>query len=627
MNSIEKKVVSGTCIVIAAAASALMILLIFSIRTHAPQKSFQAHGGVIDLREWNPLDRTGLSGEWEYFPDQVLLPSDLGGAQEKLRFSKLPGVWNDRREGSATYRLKVLLPEKHDRLAVEICTEATAYALYVNGKLSASAGRVSATRANALPSYLPQIARLDAAGSEAEFVLQVSNYNYRVGGPWRTVWIGDEDTMRRRGMMRSLFFIFLTGAIFTIGAYHLLLHYFRREESQFLYFSAFCFLVGLRTLVSGNYLLTVFIPSVDFTLLIRLEYILFCLCVAAFTMFIRASLPAESTPLMTRISSLTAGAISLFVLVTPVRIFTWSVYALYIYMGIMTLWIFLTLLKGVRGGRPGAAALLAGGLILLAASVNDILYASFIVGIGPLFILGLLFFLLIEGIILSHKFSLACMSAAKMSAELHTLNRDIEGRVEARTVELKEAYNRVRDASVRDGLTGAYNRRYIHEQLPRDIERCVRGGQPLSIIVGDIDFFKNVNDMFGHLAGDRVLVSFCGIIEGSLRKGLEWFGRFGGEEFIIVLPETAPAVAAVIAERIRGRCMGLEIEFEDRKLRFSASFGVSGFDRASFSDNVNAEELFRMADNALYAAKRAGRNRVESCSLADCGAGAVNAGR
>ena len=627
MNSIEKKVVSGTIIVVAAAALALMVLLIFSIRTRAPWLSYKAQAGVLDLRGWNPLDRTGLSGEWEYFPDQVLLPSDIGASRDVPCFAKLPGIWSDRREGSATYRLKVLLPEKHESLAAEICTEATAYVLYVNGKQAASAGRVSATRANAIPSYQPQIVRIDAAGPEAEFVLQVSNYHYRIGGPWRTIWIGDEGMMRRRGMMRSLFFMFLTGAIMTIGAYHLVLHYFRREETQFLYFSAFCFLVGFRTLVSGSYLLTVFLPSIDFTLLIRLEYILFCLCVAVFTMFIRSSLPDESSRMMTGISSLAAAGISLFVLATPVRIFTWSVYALYAYMGIMSLWIFLVLVKGVRNGRTGAAALLTGGLILLAASVNDILYASFIVGVGPLFMLGLLFFLLIEAIILSHKFSTACVSAAKMSAELHTISRDIEGRVEARTVELKEAYDRVRDASVRDGLTGAYNRRYIHEQLPKDIERCVRNGLPLSIIVGDIDFFKNVNDMFGHLAGDRVLVAFCGVIEGSLRKGLEWFGRFGGEEFIIVLPETTPAVAAVIAERIRGRCMELETDFENRKLRFSASFGVSGFAKASFSDGVNAEVLFRSADSALYAAKRGGRNRVESCDLADSGEIIANAGR
>ena len=134
MKSIEKKVVSGTCIVVAAAALALMVLLIYGIRTNAPSSGFQARGGVIDLRGWDPLDRTGLIGEWEYFPDQVLLPSDMRGVRENPRLAVLPGTWKDRGTGSATYRMKILLPEKNSALALELSTFSTAFSFLVCGR-------------------------------------------------------------------------------------------------------------------------------------------------------------------------------------------------------------------------------------------------------------------------------------------------------------------------------------------------------------------------------------------------------------------------------------------------------------------------------------------------------------
>jgi diguanylate cyclase (GGDEF)-like protein len=615
MKAIEKKVISGICIVVCAASAVLVTLMFSSFRMSSQTQIYEARNGVLDLRSWNSSDRISLSGEWEYYPDQILLPSDLKGERGSSLYSVIPGVWKDKAFGSATYRLKVLLPAEHSTLAFETSTVSTEFSLYADGKPVVSAGRVSSIEANAIPQFLPQVTRADLDGPESELVFQVSNYHYRIGGPWRTIWIGDESVLRRRAALRSLFFIFLTGAIASIGVYHFIIYCFRREEKQFLFFSLFCFFVSFRILVSGGYFLSLVFPSIDFTLLVRLEYLSLCFCLASFSFFVRSVLTEDTSISMERVTAFVTGVFSLFIAVTPVRIFTWSVYAIYAFMGILVFWMVIAVVRALRHKRAGALAFCAGGLILLVVSINDILYASFIVRIGPLLPLGLLFFIFIQAILLSKRFTIVFSTVKEMSEELSSLNRNIEGKVEERTHELKVEYDRIRDVSVKDALTGCYNRRYIHDQLPKAIESAVRHGSALSIIIGDIDYFKSVNDMFGHLAGDKVLIAVSSIIDSSLRKNIDWAGRFGGEEFIIVLPETTPVVAGIVAERIRSRCVGSEIAFEDKTLTFTASFGVSGFSRATFAHGVTSETLFKSADTALYNAKRSGRNRVEIVNL------------
>jgi diguanylate cyclase (GGDEF)-like protein len=238
------------------------------------------------------------------------------------------------------------------------------------------------------------------------------------------------------------------------------------------------------------------------------------------------------------------------------------------------------------------------------------LYSSFTVRTGNFVDAGLLFFIFMQGIVLSHKFTHAFSSVERISSQLSLLNSELERKVDERTGELKKAYETIRDISVRDPLTKCYNRRFIDEQLPKEIERAVRYAHPLSVVICDIDFFKAVNDTYGHLAGDKVLIHFSALIESSLRKNIDWCGRYGGEEFLIILPETVTDGAAIIADRIREGCLSLEIPFENNRIRFSASFGVAGLSNKNPADSSVHDSLFHAADLALYRAKREGRNRV-----------------
>jgi hypothetical protein len=158
-----------------------------------------------------------------------------------------------------------------------------------------------------------------------------------------------------------------------------------------------------------------------------------------------------------------------------------------------------------------------------------------------------------------------------------------------------------------DELTQAYNRRFFMQELEKEISRATRYDRPLAVITLDLDHFKDVNDTYGHAAGDSVLQTLSAACRSTLRSQ-DLFARLGGEEFAILLPETGLEEATQAAERIRVLVQELEVTAEDGQLmRFTASLGVASF-RA---DEESVESLLHRADRALYAAKDAGRNRVE----------------
>ena len=158
--------------------------------------------------------------------------------------------------------------------------------------------------------------------------------------------------------------------------------------------------------------------------------------------------------------------------------------------------------------------------------------------------------------------------------------------------------------AVRDDLTGAYNRRYLMGALYKEKNRSDRGGEPFSICLIDIDFFKKVNDTKGHLIGDRVLRLFTQAIQPDVRT-TDYFGRFGGEEFLLILSETSINGASAHAERVRRNIEQHRFSEIDDSLLITVSIGVTQYrPREEISNTLNR------ADMALYDAKASGRNRV-----------------
>ena len=159
---------------------------------------------------------------------------------------------------------------------------------------------------------------------------------------------------------------------------------------------------------------------------------------------------------------------------------------------------------------------------------------------------------------------------------------------------------------INDGLTGIPNKRYLLEAFQRELIRSQRHARPLSVAVVDIDFFKAINDKYGHLAGDIVLRELCGRIRAVVRKD-EVFARYGGEEFVVLLPESTLDQAGKFAERIRMLISSKPVDVDGTPILVTVSIGLA---HTIGEKDVTAEELFKRADQKLYQAKSAGRNRV-----------------
>lgn len=180
----------------------------------------------------------------------------------------------------------------------------------------------------------------------------------------------------------------------------------------------------------------------------------------------------------------------------------------------------------------------------------------------------------------------------------------VNAEVAAKNAALHSAMEKLSRLVTTDHLTGAYTRRYIFEQMERQAAAKTRHGTPVSLVMLDLDYFKLVNDRFGHPVGDRALKAVADAIRGQLREG-DLLARMGGEEFLVLLPVTDQAAAMLLAERLRVTLAGTSIEEGGEAIFLPASFGV-----AELQLNEDFTSWYRRVDAALYQAKHQGRNSM-----------------
>ncbi|MCJ7434700.1 MAG: diguanylate cyclase [Anaerolineales bacterium] len=183
--------------------------------------------------------------------------------------------------------------------------------------------------------------------------------------------------------------------------------------------------------------------------------------------------------------------------------------------------------------------------------------------------------------------------------------QDINKELEAKLGEINALQDELREQAMRDSLTGVYNRRFLEDALNREIPRAVEQNYPLCIIMMDLDHFKDVNDIYGHKAGDLILNEVADKIKRAIRDG-DLACRYGGDEFIIILPNVTPEISCQRAEQIRQNIVAIAIKYKVVTLKVTSSLGVSVFPEHGSS----ADLLMRAADKALYYSKQQGRNCV-----------------
>jgi len=167
-------------------------------------------------------------------------------------------------------------------------------------------------------------------------------------------------------------------------------------------------------------------------------------------------------------------------------------------------------------------------------------------------------------------------------------------------------YDRLQRLAALDPLTSVYNRRFGMARLHEEFSRAVRATAPLGVMMFDIDHFKKVNDTYGHLAGDRVLIQVAKTARTAIREG-DILMRYGGEEFLVILPAASKENARAVGEKLRRMVEETSVADGDQEIRVTISIGVTSFPELAVAGE---QDLVKRADESLYSAKESGRNRV-----------------
>lgn len=198
------------------------------------------------------------------------------------------------------------------------------------------------------------------------------------------------------------------------------------------------------------------------------------------------------------------------------------------------------------------------------------------------------------------------IKAYQLTDELKQIKIELEEKVAERTAELEQAKQVAEQQARIDPLTGLYNRRGLDEISQHEITRARRQNIPLSIIVIDIDYFKQINDTYGHSGGDQVLIQLASLMGVGLRKS-DFSARLGGEEFAVLLMDTTTESAISVGEKLRHMVANHSFTISDGVVTHcTASFGISSL----MAEDQSFDDLLLRADEALYQAKNSGRNRV-----------------
>jgi diguanylate cyclase (GGDEF)-like protein len=203
----------------------------------------------------------------------------------------------------------------------------------------------------------------------------------------------------------------------------------------------------------------------------------------------------------------------------------------------------------------------------------------------------------------------------QLEEQLIECQEELESTVQERTLELHIALQELEDANrelseinTRDELTGLYNRRFYDQKIQAEFRRSRRNLSHLSLLIIDIDHFKKVNDNYGHLAGDHCLKAVSNTIKTAVQRSADIACRYGGEEFCIILPETDQQGSVLFAEELRKNIEQLLIQHEEQKIPLTISCGIAVYQQQK---NATPESIFTLADQALYQAKKQGRNQVK----------------
>jgi len=399
--------------------------------------------------------------------------------------------------------------------------------------------------------------------------------------------IGYYDDLLQASFLHELPGLVMSVLFWGFGFYHIYLYWRNRQLRTYLWYGLVALDIGVYSFLSGQLRYSL---DWSFTVFEKIEFGTIYLLPALFIQMLWSLLGMPIGRVL-RAYQLCFVAFSLLALCTPglsslyYTLIPWELMCLP-----LLVWIPWMIIRGARSGHPEAQTALIGLVIFAAACTNDLMID--IAGWETPRLLPLGFVAIMVSM------------AVSLANRITTVLCNLEWEVTQRTADLSAVNEQLAAAARQDPLTGLLNRRGFIEVAKAEVQRFLRTGRAFSLVLADLDHFKNVNDRYGHVCGDYVLQEVARLFRERVRD-MDNVARWGGEEFMLIIPETGYEGAVLLAESLRRSVAMHEFQFGEQQLHVTMTLGISTFGRSDTLDSCIAR-----ADQALYRGKQQGRNRV-----------------
>lgn len=376
----------------------------------------EAENGVLDLSNWD-LETDGtvdLNGDWGFYWGELLTSDEVSSRDiDRSQVFPFPGSWNGMEvdgevlgnQGFATFTLQLTMPRSEEILALNIPPPRSSFALWANGKLIASSGKVGTTSEEYTASYSPTIVALSPEDNQLELVLQVANFHHRNGGPGFPIEIGTNDQIVRQSQKANLYEIFLLASLFVMALYHFGWYLLRRSEKSALYFALYCFISFLRVPLEGRYIFYQLYPGTDLEFWLRIDYLTFVSVGLAFCLFLSALFEEDWSKWATKVMWIGVLILYGIILFLPIPQSTWYIPLAQLFVLVGGIYCTYVLIRAMRNKRDGAGLMFFAVMIFILFYINDILYYSNQISTGVMTISASFFFIIVQAFLLSSRYS------------------------------------------------------------------------------------------------------------------------------------------------------------------------------------------------------------------------------
>ena len=596
-----------------------MFLFVFIIMVLFPKAGFSTiHAEATNLidSEVN-LDTSSISldGDWYMFQEQLLSPEQIKQRLDRFegKVVTIPNSFDthfDKVNSFATYTKRIDIPEEYigRTFGIHVPFQYSAYRLYVDEKLVARNGTVGTNSEEHRAEMGPDTGYFVVNSPTVYVTMQVSSFDHIRGGFENSITFGLASVINKEFYRTVTWTLFLNGSIFITGLFMFILSIYRREEKAYFIFGLFAMLISVRSLFAVPFIYTLMFLNIDWVWGTRLEYILTLLTSALYVVFLwKFHEKYFNKNVMYFIVCVHAVLVFVTLFTQPIlfqdlyfkgMLFSIPYFSYVLYVIIIS----------IKNQLTYAKLNVVGIIIIFIGFFNDYAVGQNLYQFYNLMLPAVMLYILIHVYIMGRDFAKYKNDTLLLNEQLLTLNASLDRKVYKRTKELEKANAQLARLAYIDGLTKVPNRHALNKQIEKmkleSDNRCL----PISVMMFDVDYFKQYNDHYGHIAGDEVLRKVTQVMESALPNDC-FFARYGGEEFVIILKNASLDRAILLAEKVRKKIEREQIAHVKSEYEIlTISVGVTTSTAPLEETDVNV--LIQEADELLYVSKRNGRNQV-----------------